>query len=80
MEYCDKCGWIKPQCQCEEPMTNADRIRDMTDEELAEFIEDVTGSYTPCRFCNPITKEDGHCNLACDDGVLNWVKAEVVIE
>ena len=60
--------------------TNADRIRSMTDEELAEFIEDATGSYTPCRFCNPITKEDGHCNLACDDGVLNWVKAEVVIE
>ena len=31
MEYCDKCGWIKPQCQCEKPITNANRIRNMTD-------------------------------------------------
>lgn len=24
MEYCDKCGWIKQQCQCEEPITIKD--------------------------------------------------------
>ena len=24
LEYCDKCGWIKQQCTCEEPITNAD--------------------------------------------------------
>ena len=26
-------------CKCREPMTNADRIRAMSDEELAEFID-----------------------------------------
>ena len=24
IEYCDKCGWIKQQCQCEEPITIKD--------------------------------------------------------
>ena len=38
MEYCDKCGYIKPQCECEEAMTNADKIRNMSDEELAEWL------------------------------------------
>lgn len=42
MEYCDKCGWIKPQCQCEKPMTNADRIREMSDKELAEWLTGIT--------------------------------------
>ena len=42
MEYCDKCGWIKPQCQCEKPMTNADKIRNMSDEELAEWLTGIT--------------------------------------
>ena len=41
IEYCEKCGYIKQQCQCEKPMTNADRIRNMTDEELAEYLKIV---------------------------------------
>ena len=28
-------------CRCREPMTNADRIRAMNDEELAEFLIDL---------------------------------------
>ena len=24
IEYCDKCGWIKQQCECEEPITIKD--------------------------------------------------------
>lgn len=24
IEYCDKCGWIKQQCQCEKPITIKD--------------------------------------------------------
>ena len=28
-------------CRCREPMTNADRIRAMSDEELAEFLIDL---------------------------------------
>ena len=46
------------------PMTNADRIRAMTDEELAEWI----------------TKHDCHTNLygyAPKDTILCWLKQEV---
>ena len=35
VEYCNKCGMIKPLCKCK-PKTNADRIRSMTDEEFAQ--------------------------------------------
>lgn len=31
--------------KCEEPKTNADRIRSMTDEELAEFLCKVKADY-----------------------------------
>ena len=41
IEYCERCGYIKPQCECDKPKTNADRIRSMTDEELAEFLDDI---------------------------------------
>lgn len=44
-EYCDRCGYIKQQCQCEKPKTSADRIRAMSDEELAEFLKDVKNDY-----------------------------------
>ena len=36
-QYCDGSGGE----YLEEPMTNADRIRSMTDEELAEFLIDL---------------------------------------
>ena len=53
-----------------EPQTNADRIRNMSDEELAEFIEQCEacgyndGSITPI-------KDGGHMNM------LEWLQAEV---
>lgn len=28
-------------CRCREPMTNADRIRNMSDDELAEFLDQI---------------------------------------
>ena len=68
MEYCDKCGWIKPQCQCEKPMTNADRIRNMSDEELAEHFSDLIKD----------TREYEYCEEVSD--WLEWLQTEVVIE
>lgn len=65
MEYCDKCGWIKPQCQCEEPMTNADRIRNMTDEELAEHFSNLIKD----------TREYEYCDDVSD--WLKWLQTEV---
>lgn len=77
MEYCDKCGWIKPQCQCEKPITNADRIRNMSDEELVEFIDLESPSCS--EFCNDF---GSGCYFQCKhnkgrDILLKWLKTPV---
>lgn len=58
----------------EKPITNADRIRAMSDEELAEFFHDMVQdcgcNNVPCQqFC----KAARSCELAW----LNWLKKEV---
>jgi hypothetical protein len=56
------------------PQTNADRIRAMTDEELASFIYDHS-----CAFC-PMDDCDGRMNIgrdACYKRWLDWLKQEV---
>lgn len=51
--------------------TQADRIRAMSDEELAEWFADTVG----CKRCNRI----GLCkeNSECKDAYLQWLKSEV---
>ena len=58
-------------CKCREPMTNADRIRAMSDEELAEFIDrcemnDIDYAKTFCDLCNG--------QYECDQCRLDWLK------
>lgn len=50
-----------------EPITNADRIRSMTDEELAEFL-----AQTGCRRAD----DDMYCLMQrrCKDCWLDWLK------
>ena len=65
MEYCEQCGYIKQQCQCEKPMTNADRIRNMSDSELARYL-----------MCMQIgTKANNRVDSQND--LLEWLQAEV---
>ena len=58
---------------CKKPMTNGDRIRSMTDEELAEFILDKRENGTcfnnKCYYYDP--------NKGCDDCTLEWLKQPV---
>lgn len=54
-----------------EPITNADRIREMSDEELAEFIDrcemgDIDYAKTFCDLCNG--------QYECDQCRLDWLK------
>lgn len=49
------------------PVTNADRIRAMTDEELAHYINESTGD------CPSNSK----CQKNCDKCWLDWLKQEV---
>ena len=58
-------------CEDADPMTNADRIRSMSDEELAEFIDrcemnDIDYAKTFCDLCNG--------QHECDQCRLDWLK------
>lgn len=83
--YCGStCGWERCQYrQLHQPntvvgyvsplkKTNADRIRAMTDEELAEWIEQLESPKCPC--------DDWYYNCKkphCNGCWLDWLKAEV---
>ena len=91
MEYCERCGYIKPQCQCEKPMTNADRIRNMTDEELSEFFDKMLNQDRidwesigcfDCIYYKTHHQDKSRPDYACEncefkDGLLEWLQAEV---
>lgn len=74
---CSICGIAKDGARehfNQKPITNADRIRAMSDEELAEFFHDMVQdcgcNNVPCQqFC----KAARSCELAW----LNWLKKEV---
>ena len=59
-------------------MTNADRIRQMTDEELAAFFNKETlGIKGVCRFPCEIYDITGSCFAdKCFDAFLKWLKQE----
>ena len=56
-------------------MTNADKIRSMTDEELAEMV-----SMKVCRIVKPDGKDctNGFYFGKCDKCVLKWLKQEAM--
>ena len=74
-EKLKKCPWSSdPEVICsayqQKPMTNADRIRSMTDEELATLIssdwcEIVCGPETNCKYAD------------CRGKILDWLRREV---
>lgn len=61
MQYMDKCE--KP-CDTIEPITNADRIRAMSDEELCEMLTIGTGGFD-CATCRDSNECDRECELHC---------------
>ena len=61
-----------------EAMTNAEKIRAMSDEELATWILeniDCDKENIMCR--TGLYKNSGKCNGWCVSGRLNWLKQEV---
>ena len=74
----DDCPWrAEPNAMCsryrQRKMTNADRIRSMTDEELEDFLDrwglgDIDYSKTFCSLC------DGQFD--CHECRLDWLKQE----
>lgn len=64
-----------------EPMTNAEKIKRMTEKELTDFLYDIATS-NECVICG--FKEGWLCgrkdNETCHDGVMKWLKSEVESE
>lgn len=64
----------EPCCRCDSKQTNADRIRNMSDEELAEFnlcphmVNWKKGNYDTC--AHPNDKD------ACKKCMLEWLQSE----
>lgn len=58
----------------EKKLTNADRIRSMTDEELAEFLGGIDHTIDDCEFIVKIGDEWLHDSTA---DILDWLQSEV---
>ena len=69
-EYCVVAGWGKCPNK-KKKQTNADRIRAMRDEELAEFLR----KYFNCEYACPAKIDI--CYENCKGSVLDWLKQEV---
>ena len=70
--------FVEPCCNCNEgsefkPKTNADRIRSMTDEELAELLE---GCICPKSHCPDIDRDTPTDKMRCTKCWLEWLKQE----
>ena len=60
-------------CRCREPMTNADRIRAMSDEEMAVFLYE----WSPSEFCGhvcPRLRDDIPCKGECFEMRKEWLQ------
>ena len=69
----DDCPWRSdPDAMCSafkrKPMTNADRIRAMSDEELAKFFTDD--------LCELLCGSPLVCDGQCESAMLEWLKQE----
>ena len=66
------------RCGQKPPMTNADRIRQMSDEELAELLDEGCHIHGKC----PNEAWDGGTepNTSCRDCWLDWLKSPVEVD
>lgn len=74
-EHCDNSDYPCSKCSHAfidkyEPKTNADKIREMSDEELAEWLDTITA----CRHCAYEVAGCGGKN--CVKGILKYLQSE----
>ena len=70
------CVYMDADCQNGEKyeaeiIANADRIRAMSDEELAEFLNRVK---EPCDYCQLAVVEGACTETLCDDAMMKWLQ------
>ena len=73
MEFAEECKEVAKKYQ--KPMTNADRIRNMTDEELAGFLLEVNSTIQNCMIMD--CKYDDEREGLCKNCFFEWLQAEV---
>lgn len=67
----------EPCCRCDGRQTNADKIRNMTDEELADTIFESCIEYMRLDECRcPDNSSINEQKKACRKCVLEWLKSE----
>ena len=72
---CVNCGTGLVNYSPYKPPTNADRIRSMSDEELAEFLLEWISCDKEGFMCHPKEyKEGGKCNGRCVAGRIDWLR------
>ena len=57
--------------------TNADRIRAISDEELAEFLNRLK---EPCDYCQLAVVEGACTETLCDDAMLKWLQQPAEVD
>lgn len=64
----------EPCCKCDSKQTNADRIRNMSDEELADSLT----ATAKCDECFVIKEHESYClsTSACRQKHLEWLQSE----
>ena len=75
LEYC-----LDNATDNSEPLTNADRIRSMTDEELAKFLSCDCEYVINCKTCKEPVNEYGSCSGLCRYEYLRWLKSKAGCE
>lgn len=60
------------ECKGHIPMSNADRIRAMSDEELAVFLS--RDLKEPCDYCQLAVFEGACTETLCDDAMMKWLQ------
>lgn len=63
-------GYDERDCEEFKPITNGERIRQMTDEELVELIFTGYG----CNMC--VYENLNPCSTCCKEGLTKWLKQE----
>lgn len=61
----------EPCCRCDSKQTNADRIRNMSDEELADILFDSCIDHIEVSSCERMFEKD-----SCKECVLKWLQSE----
>lgn len=85
-EPCDSCHWdgvIGQDPTNWKAPTNADRIRTMSDEELADFLggiftieTDIWGNYDP----RLVVTQDPRVEIRDKEGMVDWLKSPVEVD